>query len=80
MAATHSHLFLNRVEDQYDHNFYFDDATGTTANLTATITKTDLRDLTFRLLGASFDDLMLPENYLVVEGGSDLSSWVKSLN
>lgn len=27
--------------------------------------------LTFRLLGASFDDLMLPENYLIVEGWSD---------
>ncbi|HYT42192.1 MAG TPA: AAA family ATPase, partial [Methylomirabilota bacterium] len=71
VAATHSHLFLNRAEDQYDHNFYFDDATDTTTNLNVTTTKTDLRDLTFRLLGASFDDLMLPENYLVVEGGSD---------
>lgn len=71
VAATHSHLFLNRAEDQYDHNFYFDNATDTITNLKVTITKTDLRDLTFRLLGASFDDLMLPENYLVVEGGSD---------
>src|SRR6266568_4790685 len=71
VAATHSHLFLNRGEDQYDHNFYFDDATDTITNLNVTTTKTNLRDLTFRLLGASFDDLMLPENYLVVEGGSD---------
>lgn len=71
VAATHSHLFLNRVEDQYEHNFYFDDATDTITNLNVTTTKSDLRDLTFRLLGASFDDLMLPENYLVVEGGSD---------
>jgi DNA modification methylase len=71
VAATHSHLFLNRAEDQYVHNFYFDDAMNTITNLKVTTTKTDLRDLTFRLLGASFDDLMLPENYLVVEGGSD---------
>ncbi len=71
VAATHSHLFLNRAEDQYDHNFYFDGATDTTMNLKVTSTKTDLRDLTFKLLGASFSDLMLPENYLVVEGGSD---------
>src|SRR6266487_1065398 len=71
VAATHSHLFLNRAEDQYDHNFYFDGATDTTTNLKVTSTKTDLRDLTFKLLGASFSDLMLPENYLVVEGGSD---------
>ena len=71
VAATHSHLFLNRAEDQYDHNFYFDDATDTITNLKVITTKTDLRDLTFKLLGASFSDLMLPENYLVVEGGSD---------
>src|SRR6266567_2823815 len=71
VAATHSHLFLNRAEDQYDHNFYFDDATDTITNLKVTTIKTDLRDLTFKLLGASFSDLMLPENYLVVEGGSD---------
>jgi predicted ATP-dependent endonuclease of OLD family len=71
VAATHSHLFLNRSEDQYDHNFYFDDATDTMTNLKVTTTKTDLRNLTFKLLGASFSDLMLPENYLVVEGGSD---------
>jgi predicted ATP-dependent endonuclease of OLD family len=71
VAATHSHLFLNRAEDQYDHNFYFDDATDTTRDLKVTATKSNLRDLTFKLLGASFSDLMLPENYLVVEGGSD---------
>jgi predicted ATP-dependent endonuclease of OLD family len=71
VAATHSHLFLNRAEDQYNHNFYFDDATDTMTILKVTTTKTDLRDLTFKLLGASFSDLMLPENYLVVEGGSD---------
>src|SRR5260370_17929595 len=46
VAATHSHLFLNRAEDQYDHNFYFDDVTDTTTNLKVTTTKTDLRDLT----------------------------------
>jgi hypothetical protein len=71
VAATHSHLFLNRAVDQYDHNFYFDDAADTTRTLKVTTTKSDLRDLTFRLLGASFSDLMLPENYLIVEGGSD---------
>jgi len=71
VAATHSHLFLNRAEDQYDHNFYFDGATDTITHLKVTTTKNDLRDLTFKLLGASFSDLMLPENYLVVEGGSD---------
>jgi hypothetical protein len=71
VAATHSHLFLNRAEDQYNHNFYFDDISDTATRLKVTSTKTDLRDLTFKLLGASFSDLMLPENYLVVEGGSD---------
>ncbi len=71
VAATHSHLFLNRAEDQYDHNFYFEDTTDTTRDLKVTATKSNLRDLTFKLLGASFSDLMLPENYLVVEGGSD---------
>jgi hypothetical protein len=71
VVATHSHLFLNRIKDQYEHNFYLDNDVSTSTTLKKTSNKSDLRNLTFKLLGASFDDLMLPENYLIVEGAGD---------
>lgn len=71
IVATHSHLFLNRKEGEYGHNFYLPIETSGDFSIKSVKEKGELRELTFNLLGASFDDLMLPENYLVVEGDSD---------
>lgn len=71
IVASHSHLFLDKSTTNYSNNFYISNDENEMVALKKIKTKSDLRDLTFRLLGASFDDLMLPENYLVVEGESD---------
>lgn len=66
IVSTHSHLFLNK--ELPENNFKISkDFKG----IEVLRNFRDLQDVTFDLLGNSFEDLYLPGNYLVVEGSAD---------
>lgn len=68
-VATHSHLFLDKVN--LGNNWIVTkDATGY-ARVRRMIAPEELHSTIYRLLGNSPDDLFFPDNILVVEGPSD---------
>lgn len=68
VVTTHSHLFLNRKDKTSN---LIVDVVDDHVRIKQVATKFDLQDLTFRLLGASPEDIFFPRNYLIVEGASD---------
>lgn len=67
--ATHSHLFLDKEE--HTNNFIVSKDSNGNAQVRQVVSKEELHDLVFRLLGNSPDDLFFPKNIVVVEGVSD---------
>lgn len=75
IIATHSHLFLEKVE--YGNNIILEEDENDM--LVKYCEKIDLCDLQFRLLGNSIDDLLVPEKILLVEGKHDKNIIFKCL-
>lgn len=68
VVATHSHLFIDRKN--LASTCVVDRSVGA-VRILSIATQADLIDLVFRLLGNATEDLLLPANFLVVEGSSD---------
>lgn len=69
IIASHSHLFLNRL-DPSANIIVSRDSTGL-VSIKQVISKDELGSVIFRLLGNSPSDLFFPKNILIVEGPSD---------
>ncbi len=68
LIATHSHLFLNRVDPPSN---LLVQRQGDIVSLSPVASIEQLYDITFELLGNSTQDLFFPGNFLIVEGSSD---------
>ncbi len=68
IVTTHSHLFLNRVNVDFNSMVWKD---GAVTRIKELNTNSELYELTFKLLGNSLSDLFFPENFIIVEGVSD---------
>jgi len=66
--ATHSHLFLNRIEIQSN---YVVSKTGKCINLKRVETMNDFHQLQFNLLGNDLESMFFPSAIVVVEGITD---------
>jgi hypothetical protein len=75
--ATHSHLFLDRVEPSNNY-VVTKDADGW-AQIRRLVTEEELPAVAYTLLGNSPTDLFFPDNILVVEGPSDQTFWRRAL-
>lgn len=70
IVATHSHLFLNRKENQIGSNYTVSKEEGNVL-IEKVNSNSELFEVVFGLLGSSPNDLFFPNNFLVVEGASD---------
>jgi len=68
VVATHSHLFINKADVASNMTVDHDQGPVRTVRLRA---RGELSNLVFSLLGNATEDLLLPANFLVVEGSSD---------
>jgi len=70
VLATHSPIFLNRIEIS---NNYWVEKKETKISISALTSIGDLNRLQFRLLGNRFETLFLPSAIVIVEGKTDLA-------
>jgi len=75
--ATHSHIFLDK--ECLTNNWIVTKTSEGIATLTQVKTFAQLHTLIYRLLGNSPDDLLFPDNILIVEGVSDEIFWRRVL-
>jgi hypothetical protein len=79
VLSTHSHLFLNRQQEQVESNQFVTRGEDNLTVLRTLATPRELFEVTFDLLGSSTEDLFFPRNYIIVEGASDQEIVAKML-
>jgi len=77
LIATHSHIFLDK--ETLGNNWIVTKNAEGTAMLSQVKSREELHTLIYRLLGNSPEDLLFPDNILVVEGPSDSIFWRRVL-
>lgn len=77
ILSTHSHLFLDKI--CINNNYVIEDSDNIKIDC-QNMSKIDLADLQFRLLGNSVDDIYIPERIVIVEGDNDKNIIEKCLN